>query len=69
MTTLTVDRIKVSEKIKLLLNKESTTSRALKQEVKKVNLILQNALAIDGSSEKHFDQFVQDLKAKLLAKN
>lgn len=69
MTTLTVDRIKVSEKIKMLLNNESTTSRGLKQEVKKVNLILQNALEIDGSSEKNFDQFVQDLKARLLAKN
>ncbi|XP_073156064.1 UDP-glycosyltransferase 86A1-like [Henckelia pumila] len=69
MATLMVDRIKVSEKIKMLLNDESDTSRGLKKEVERVNLVLRNALEKDGSSEKNFDQVVQDLKARLLAKN
>ncbi|XP_073062877.1 UDP-glycosyltransferase 86A1-like [Primulina eburnea] len=68
MAPLLVERTEVSEKIKMMLNNESSTSRCLKQEAKKVHSILQNALEKNGSSEKNFDQFVQDLKTKLLAK-
>lgn len=63
-----VDREEVAEKIKELMN--GPDSKVLKQEVKKVGLILQNALDVNfGSSDQNFDQFVKDLRAKLLAVN
>lgn len=57
-----VDRKEVAMKIKNLI-----TSDVLKKEVHKKSAELRNVLERDGSSEKSFDQFVQDLRAKLVA--
>ncbi|CAI9760678.1 unnamed protein product [Fraxinus pennsylvanica] len=58
-----VTKEEVAEKIDNLMN--DTVLDGLKMEIKKVRTILQNALAIDGSSEKNIDQFIKDLKAKI----
>ncbi|KAG8376588.1 hypothetical protein BUALT_Bualt09G0079200 [Buddleja alternifolia] len=60
-----VDRTKVAEKIKSFM--AGTTSKSLKHEATKVKKTLQNALEVDGSSGRSFDQFVNDLKEKLHA--
>ncbi|KAG8376590.1 hypothetical protein BUALT_Bualt09G0079400 [Buddleja alternifolia] len=60
-----VDRTKVAEKIKSFMS--GTTSKSLKHEATKVKKTLQNALEIDGSSERNFDKFVNDLKEKIHA--
>ncbi|KAL7095879.1 hypothetical protein ACP275_10G050000 [Erythranthe tilingii] len=58
-----VDRKQVVEKIKHLMNRNSSTS--LRQEADKVKGILQKAVEIDGSSERNFAQFIEDLRAKI----
>ncbi|KAI3472564.1 hypothetical protein Pfo_029348 [Paulownia fortunei] len=60
-----IDRKEVAKKIKNLIS--GPTSEVLKQEINKVRSILQNALDTNGSSEQNFDQFIKDLKAKLIA--
>ncbi|KAL2472373.1 UDP-glycosyltransferase 86A1 [Abeliophyllum distichum] len=62
-----VTRKEVAEKIHNLMS--GTISDELGMEIKKVRTILQNALAVDGSSEKFFDQFIKDLKAKIQVKS
>ncbi|KAG8382526.1 hypothetical protein BUALT_Bualt05G0086600 [Buddleja alternifolia] len=61
-----VDRKEVAEKIKNLMS--GTSSRNLRQEAKKVQGIMRNAMEIEGSSRRNFDQFINDLKAKIHAR-
>ncbi|EYU34489.1 hypothetical protein ABFS82_10G093100 [Erythranthe guttata] len=56
---ISVDRKEVAKKIKKVMSGD------LKHEVKKVNRILVDALDAVGSSERNFDQFTKDLRAKL----
>ncbi|KAG8376592.1 hypothetical protein BUALT_Bualt09G0079600 [Buddleja alternifolia] len=58
-----VNRKEVAENIKSCMS--GTCSKSLRQEAKKVKDILQNALEVDGSSDRNFDQFFNDLKAKI----
>ncbi|CAA2978367.1 UDP-glycosyltransferase 86A1-like [Olea europaea subsp. europaea] len=58
-----VTREEVAKKIDNLMR--GTVLDGLRMEIKKVRTILQNALAIDGSSEKNIDQFIKDLKSKI----
>ncbi|KAL8526097.1 hypothetical protein ACS0TY_015354 [Phlomoides rotata] len=60
-----IDRKEVAEKIKsVVIN--GAYSKSLKQEVSKLRAILHNALETDdGSSERNFHQFIQDLEAKI----
>lgn len=60
-----VDRVEVSEKVKMVMTGD--VSERLRQEAKKVNAEVQNALESEGSSEANFDRFLKDLKAKLAA--
>ncbi|KAL2533636.1 UDP-glycosyltransferase 86A1 [Abeliophyllum distichum] len=61
---ISVSREEVAEKIKILMG--GGKSDGLKEEMKSVRNMMQNAL--DGSSERNFDQFLKDLKAKILSK-
>ncbi|KAL0309681.1 UNVERIFIED_CONTAM: UDP-glycosyltransferase 86A1 [Sesamum radiatum] len=63
---ISVERKEVAEKIKSFIS--GAASKSLREETKKINAILQNALESDGSSERNFNQFVKDLKAKLIAR-
>ncbi|KAK4481092.1 hypothetical protein RD792_011963 [Penstemon davidsonii] len=58
-----IDRKEVAEKIGSLMS--GVNSEGLRKESKKVQGILQNAMEVGGSFEKNFNQFVEDLKAKL----
>ncbi|KAL8040410.1 hypothetical protein ABFX02_10G095800 [Erythranthe guttata] len=58
-----VDRKQVAEKIKQLMSGNS--SKSLRQEADNVKAILQKAVEIDGSSEKNFDRFIEDLRGKI----
>ncbi|KAL8526088.1 hypothetical protein ACS0TY_015345 [Phlomoides rotata] len=58
-----IDRNEVAEKIKSFMS--GVVLERLRQEAKNVKGILRNALEIDGSSKRNFDQFVKDLKKKL----
>ncbi|KAI3474626.1 hypothetical protein Pfo_029808 [Paulownia fortunei] len=58
-----VDRKEVAEKIKSFMS--GTILKSLRQEAEKVKETFQNAIGIDGSSERNFDQFIKDLKKKL----
>ncbi|KAG8376595.1 hypothetical protein BUALT_Bualt09G0079900 [Buddleja alternifolia] len=60
-----VDRKEVAEKIKYLMGE--TSSKSLRQESNKVKETLRNATEIDGSLERNFDQFINDLKEKIHA--
>ncbi|KZV28477.1 hypothetical protein F511_03280 [Dorcoceras hygrometricum] len=62
-----VTREEVGEKIETLMNEEK--SCALRQEIKKLRNTLQNALSEDGSSERNFARFVDDVKKKLSSQN
>ncbi|KAK6147025.1 hypothetical protein DH2020_017937 [Rehmannia glutinosa] len=62
---ISIDRKEVAKKIRDFISGPS--SEVLKQEVKNVNAILQNAMDDNGSSEDNFDQFIRDLKDKLMA--
>ncbi|KAL0409946.1 UNVERIFIED_CONTAM: UDP-glycosyltransferase 86A1 [Sesamum latifolium] len=55
-----VTREDVAEKIGVLMSGKRADE--LRQEIKKVRETLQNALTEDGSSEKNFDSFVEDVK-------
>ncbi|KAK4396379.1 UDP-glycosyltransferase 86A1 [Sesamum angolense] len=63
--TSTVDRTEVAEKIRSFMN--GTAVEGLKQKAEKVKQTLHDALEIDGSSERNFDQFIKDLKEKIHA--
>ncbi|KAL0338467.1 UNVERIFIED_CONTAM: UDP-glycosyltransferase 86A1 [Sesamum angustifolium] len=58
-----VIREEVAEKIGALMSGKRADE--LRQEIKKVRETLQNALMEDGSSEKNFDSFVEDVKAEI----
>ncbi|KAK4396375.1 UDP-glycosyltransferase 86A1 [Sesamum angolense] len=58
-----VTREEVAEKIGALMSGKRADE--LRQEIKKVRETLQNALMEDGSSEKNFDSFVEDVKAEI----
>ncbi|KAK3001712.1 hypothetical protein RJ639_020663 [Escallonia herrerae] len=58
-----VTRDKVVTKIKILM--VGKASDELRNEIKKVRKLLENALARDGSSEKNFNQFIRDVKVKI----
>ncbi|KAL3825887.1 hypothetical protein ACJIZ3_021916 [Penstemon smallii] len=60
-----IRRDEVAKKIKTFMS----TLEGYKQEIKEVQAIVQSAIEIDGSSEKIFDQFVKDLKAKIYSNN
>ncbi|KAK4480601.1 hypothetical protein RD792_013679 [Penstemon davidsonii] len=60
-----IQRDEVAKKIKTFMS----TLEGYKQEIKKVQAILQCAIEIDGSSERNFDQFVKDLKVKIKSNN
>ncbi|KAK6147043.1 hypothetical protein DH2020_017955 [Rehmannia glutinosa] len=55
-----VDRKVVAEKIKSFMSE-----KRLREEAEKVKETYHNALKSDGSSERNFDQFINDLKKKL----
>ncbi|KAL3628496.1 hypothetical protein CASFOL_027542 [Castilleja foliolosa] len=59
----TVERNEVAEKIKRLMNE--STSQKLRQNVVNVSASLRNAVEIDGSSERNFDRFIEDLKCRI----
>ncbi|CAI9783170.1 unnamed protein product [Fraxinus pennsylvanica] len=61
-----VTREEFVEKIDKL--RSGTVSDGLRMEIKKIRTILHKALAVDGPSEKFFDQFIKDLKAKIHVK-
>ncbi|KAL2554370.1 UDP-glycosyltransferase 86A1 [Forsythia ovata] len=44
------------------------TAKELREQVKKVRKLLEDAIAINGSSERNFKQFTMDLKAKIAIK-
>ncbi|MCD9640191.1 hypothetical protein HAX54_025336 [Datura stramonium] len=44
-------------------------SDELKKNIEKTKIILQNALSDEGSSEKNLNQFIEDMKNKILQKN
>ncbi|KAL3628501.1 hypothetical protein CASFOL_027547 [Castilleja foliolosa] len=59
-----IDRNEIGEKIKSFMN--GAIAERLRQEAKMVKGSLMNALEVDGSSEKNFDRFVDDLMKKLV---
>ncbi|XP_012840899.1 PREDICTED: UDP-glycosyltransferase 86A1-like [Erythranthe guttata] len=59
-----LDRKEVAEKIKSLMS--GTISERLRQQVDNVKKMLRNAVEIDGSSERNFVQFIDDLRAKII---
>ncbi|KAK4478667.1 hypothetical protein RD792_014158 [Penstemon davidsonii] len=60
-----IHRDEVAEKIRNLMT--GTGSLGLKQEIEKLKNVFQKAIEKDGSSERNFDRFVEDLKAKIYA--
>ncbi|KAI3472058.1 hypothetical protein Pfo_028746 [Paulownia fortunei] len=60
-----VDRKEVADKIKQLMSGEM--SNGLRHEIKKIRTIVHKALAEDGSTQRNFDQFLKDLRAKVNA--
>ncbi|KAL6507896.1 hypothetical protein OROGR_024091 [Orobanche gracilis] len=61
----TIDKEEISEKIKSFMNGTSSMG-LLREEAEKVKEKVRNALEIDGSSQKNFDRFIEDLKEKLM---
>ncbi|GER45469.1 UDP-Glycosyltransferase superfamily protein [Striga asiatica] len=61
---LSVDRNVVAERIKALMC-EGSVSKSLKVDSGKLKLAMRKALEVDGSSERNFDRFVNDLEGKL----
>ncbi|KAL7136688.1 hypothetical protein ABFS83_10G046700 [Erythranthe nasuta] len=59
-----LDRKEVAEKIKSLMS--GTISERLWQQVDNVKKMLRNAVEIDGSSERNFVQFIDNLRAKII---
>ncbi|KAL3825878.1 hypothetical protein ACJIZ3_021907 [Penstemon smallii] len=60
-----IHRDEAAEKIRNLMT--GTGSLGLKQEIEKLKNVLHKAIEKDGSSERNFDRFVEDLKAKVYA--
>lgn len=58
-----VDKIEVAEKIKRFMSVE--TAARLRDKAKRVKETFKKAVEIGGSSERNFDRFVSDLKAKI----
>ncbi|KAK4421938.1 UDP-glycosyltransferase 86A1 [Sesamum alatum] len=56
----------VASKINMLMRGKSCIH--LREEIKKVSKMLRNALEMDGSSQRNFDQFVDDLRAGLYSR-
>ncbi|KAL3642605.1 hypothetical protein CASFOL_013420 [Castilleja foliolosa] len=65
---ISVDRFEVAEKIKSLMSGGSVSKR-LRMEAEKVKVAIRKALEVDGSSERDFDRFVEDLEAKIHTKS
>ncbi|KAL0432853.1 UNVERIFIED_CONTAM: UDP-glycosyltransferase 86A1 [Sesamum latifolium] len=53
----------VASKISFLMRGKSSVD--LREEIKKVSKIMRNAFETDGSSQRNFDRFVDDLRARL----
>ncbi|KAK6147037.1 hypothetical protein DH2020_017949 [Rehmannia glutinosa] len=62
---ISVTREEVAEKIKELMSGEM--KNGLRNEIKKIRSVVHKALGRDGSSQRNFDQFVKDLRAKINA--
>ncbi|XP_016471175.1 UDP-glycosyltransferase 86A1-like [Nicotiana tabacum] len=62
-----ITRDEVSEKVKLLLR--GKVAEEMKQQIKKVRKTLEDAVAINGSSQVNFTKFIDDLKSKIPKKN
>ncbi|KAK4481089.1 hypothetical protein RD792_011960 [Penstemon davidsonii] len=62
-----VTREEIAMKIKEFMIGEisSSSSYGIKQEIKKVQIIMNGALNEDGSSKRNFDRFLEDLKDKI----
>ncbi|XP_052176045.1 UDP-glycosyltransferase 86A1 [Diospyros lotus] len=58
-----VTREEVADKISCLMN--GTTSEELRRETEKMKSILEDALAVDGSSQTNFNQFVKKMNKKI----
>ncbi|CAK9182605.1 unnamed protein product [Ilex paraguariensis] len=63
-----ITREEVVEKINSLM-RGNTSSNELRKEMKKVKKTLENALDIDGSSEKNFEQFIKKVKELIGKRN
>ncbi|KZV19608.1 hypothetical protein F511_10511 [Dorcoceras hygrometricum] len=61
---VSVHREEVAEKIKNLMS-GTVVGQGLRQEVEKAKMILHNAIETNGSSDRKFDQFIQDLENKI----
>ncbi|XP_057779194.1 UDP-glycosyltransferase 86A1-like [Salvia miltiorrhiza] len=59
-----LDRAEIAEKIKGFMSGASLEK--LRQEATKLKAAMEKALEFDGSSERNFDRFVEDLKAKIV---
>ncbi|KAH6802656.1 hypothetical protein C2S51_034102 [Perilla frutescens var. frutescens] len=60
-----VDRKEVAEKIKVLMSQEM--SNGLRDEMKKIRMVMHKALDEDGSTQINFHQFLKDLWVKINA--
>lgn len=63
-----ITRQEVASKINLLMITEDQLGDELWKNVKELQGILKNTLTADGSSEKNFNQFINDVKRKLQGK-
>lgn len=62
-----LDREEVAHKIRSFMN--GGDLEGFRQSVGRVKQIMQNAIEIDGSSQRSFERFVKDLEAKIYAQN
>ncbi|CAL5422338.1 unnamed protein product [Camellia sinensis] len=62
-----ITREEVAEKINRLMC--GKTSDQIRKEIKKMRKVLEDALGSDGSSQRNFDQFIEDLKIKVSQRN
>ncbi|KAH6762317.1 hypothetical protein C2S52_019750 [Perilla frutescens var. hirtella] len=62
-----LNRKEIAQKIKGFMTKGGS-SESLRREAKKLKEAMEKALGFDGSSERNFDRFVDDLKLKIDAK-
>ncbi|KAK6147019.1 hypothetical protein DH2020_017931 [Rehmannia glutinosa] len=58
-----ITREEVEEKIRYLMSEK--TSKELRNAIKEVSRTMENALTIDGSSEKNFKLLIEDIKAQM----
>lgn len=61
-----LERVEIAEKIKGFMR--GASSERLRREAGTVKAAMERALEFDGSSERNFERFVEDLKAKIDAK-